>query len=663
MIDLRNIPIALLDCGRFCFWRRNGKSKIPCDPRTGKAIDVTAPHSWLPITELKKNFSQLWKYAGIGRINQYPLDGIIGIDLDNCFISPDFLELKPWARPYLEGAESYGEKSPSGTGLRIFVRGTLPSEVAEAGTRKIFPKGEIPGSPDSEVMIGLSGSYMSITGRRVSVETGVEVNQAYVDWLVQPLVGKLKSGIKSGSKSKVSTNTTQQCDSLSSVQISEGDIDAAIAHLSRPEICKYFAGLIACQILHKSTSEYSWAVAQSIARAGYPSNIGYGIWQRWRNQHGDDDTQTEADRKWKQTWAKVIADRESKSKSSTVVINHKQQCDSLSSVQISDRYLSSGSKPRGDRKEFLLSDRDARLVLRNRREDLVTVNSKIQSVVYQARRAGCTFEETAWLTYNFLRFHAIDRLVTLRDLEHWIQEADNLYRIHQAPRKWKRGVGNVMRSYLALQAKGKSPKAIARKLGITREYVYRLALRAKASGLIQAPVTFDCPLAKFLSERVTAAGGKINVTSANKAISESKAFCRKIGFQECELSDVLIKRVVGDLESFSRAAVSRALQESLRNELHARNALTGEFARWLETRWFIGEFPIEKGSSVMRRAPYRHGLNASIKAVQILGRTGNLTTREMNELKNCIGLMGSANAGEAKFSQDRKNRKKQRKAA
>ena len=73
-------------------------------------------------------------------------------------------ELREWAKPYVEPwlDKSYMERSPSGRGLHIIAKGTLPGGV-DGGTRK-FPEhvqadGRVP-----EVAMFASGKYTTITG-------------------------------------------------------------------------------------------------------------------------------------------------------------------------------------------------------------------------------------------------------------------------------------------------------------------------------------------------------------------------------------------------------------------------------------------------------------------------------------------------------------------
>jgi len=78
-------------------------------------------------------------------------DGIIGIDLDGCR-EPKTKAIEPWALGIIKRFCSYTEISPSGTGIRIFLRGRLPA----GGRRK------------GQIEVYGSGKFLSVTGHRLT---------------------------------------------------------------------------------------------------------------------------------------------------------------------------------------------------------------------------------------------------------------------------------------------------------------------------------------------------------------------------------------------------------------------------------------------------------------------------------------------------------------
>ena len=67
-------------------------------------------------------------YAGPGFVFSAD-DPFCGIDLDDCLDAEG--TLKPWARGIVERfSDTYMEISPSGSGLKIWVRGAVPANLA-----------------------------------------------------------------------------------------------------------------------------------------------------------------------------------------------------------------------------------------------------------------------------------------------------------------------------------------------------------------------------------------------------------------------------------------------------------------------------------------------------------------------------------------------------
>jgi hypothetical protein len=72
----------------------------------------------------------LRKAGGIGFVF-HESDPYSGIDLDGCR-DPETEAIEQWAQRIIDRANSYTEISPSGTGVKIFVRGTLPRSVTKS---------------------------------------------------------------------------------------------------------------------------------------------------------------------------------------------------------------------------------------------------------------------------------------------------------------------------------------------------------------------------------------------------------------------------------------------------------------------------------------------------------------------------------------------------
>jgi primase-polymerase (primpol)-like protein len=94
-------------------------------------------------------------------------DDLCGVDLDKCR-DPDTGRLKLWAWRILKHLRSYGEISPSGTGVKLFLRGTIPGSRRREGNVELYD----------------CGRYFTVTGHRLAfLPSSVEKAQPDLDWL------------------------------------------------------------------------------------------------------------------------------------------------------------------------------------------------------------------------------------------------------------------------------------------------------------------------------------------------------------------------------------------------------------------------------------------------------------------------------------------------
>ncbi len=122
-VDSYKIPTGLKSYPFWVCWKSievSGKKKplkVPYDPKTGEAANVTKESTW---GNFEQAFSVFNKggYSGIGVV--FNDTGLAGIDLDDCR-NPKTGELKEWAEDIILFIGSYTEVSPSGTGVKIFV--------------------------------------------------------------------------------------------------------------------------------------------------------------------------------------------------------------------------------------------------------------------------------------------------------------------------------------------------------------------------------------------------------------------------------------------------------------------------------------------------------------------------------------------------------------
>lgn len=129
-------------------------SKLPLNPHTGKGADCNDPTSWGTYEQARRTWAsrRSW-YAGLG-FEFVKEQGITGIDLDKCVVDG---EISQYACEVLAFLNSYAEFSPSGTGIHILVKGSLPDNL-EADKK---------GDGDQCIEMYDHQRYFSVTGNKV----------------------------------------------------------------------------------------------------------------------------------------------------------------------------------------------------------------------------------------------------------------------------------------------------------------------------------------------------------------------------------------------------------------------------------------------------------------------------------------------------------------
>jgi len=192
------IPAALRDLPQWVAWRwewragtatKPGKwTKVPVNVATGGHARSNAPATWATFTvALAYAQAHTGTIAGIGFVFSDG-DNFAGIDLDKCR-DADTGVIDAWAMSVITALASYTEASPSGTGVKVFTRATLPG----GGIHCPRPNG-IPGGT---VEIYDRGRFFTVTGHHVpATPAAIRDAQTPVDTLYARLRGE--SGTKGG---------------------------------------------------------------------------------------------------------------------------------------------------------------------------------------------------------------------------------------------------------------------------------------------------------------------------------------------------------------------------------------------------------------------------------------------------------------------------------
>lgn len=182
------VPACLLDRPQWLCWKyeeRDGKpTKVPIHPRTGQKASSTDPSTWTSFDDAVAACRRYTTLEGIGFVFT-PDDPFCGIDLDDCR-DPSAGELKPWGKRWVDALNSYTEVSPSGSGVKIFIRGTKPGKSC----RKPYE--------DGEVEMYDQARFFTVTGQRLDDVSGdVEERQEQLDAAYAAVFGKKPSAAQS----------------------------------------------------------------------------------------------------------------------------------------------------------------------------------------------------------------------------------------------------------------------------------------------------------------------------------------------------------------------------------------------------------------------------------------------------------------------------------
>jgi putative DNA primase/helicase len=131
MISELQVPDDIAEYDQWVLWRyeaRDGRpTKVPYSVNAYKA-STTNPRDWASFEEAMSTWHQNPnRYAGLGFVFAKG-DPFAGVDLDDSLGPGE--SVKPWARGIIERfSDTYTEISPSGRGLKIWARGSLPANL------------------------------------------------------------------------------------------------------------------------------------------------------------------------------------------------------------------------------------------------------------------------------------------------------------------------------------------------------------------------------------------------------------------------------------------------------------------------------------------------------------------------------------------------------
>ena len=174
------VPGELTERRQWVNWKivtRDGRdTKVPFQP-SGSPAKSDDPTTWSDLEECAKAIN---KFSGVGYVFSAG-DEFCGIDFDACY-DPETKTTSEWAKPWIKKLNSYSEISPSGTGIKVWVRAKFPFGNGKNVKLPHFPK-------IKDKMAGIEAydhkRYFAVTGNKLSGLPGTceprqeELNELY----------------------------------------------------------------------------------------------------------------------------------------------------------------------------------------------------------------------------------------------------------------------------------------------------------------------------------------------------------------------------------------------------------------------------------------------------------------------------------------------------
>ncbi|MDZ4848400.1 MAG: phage/plasmid primase, P4 family [Pirellulaceae bacterium] len=208
--DLRSVvPACLRDRAQWVAWRliiRDGKeTKAPVSPHDGSLADSTSKATWGTFDQAVEARQKYRSLAGIGFV--FSADDLYcGVDLDDCIDADG--NVKPWALELLAKLDSYTEISPSGLGLKVFIKASKPGSRC----RKAYA--------DGEVEIYDRDRFFAVTGDRLpNVSNEVNLRQEELEFVYARVFGDEEPDARISPDAPVSAS-----DSTAYLQLSDDEI-------------------------------------------------------------------------------------------------------------------------------------------------------------------------------------------------------------------------------------------------------------------------------------------------------------------------------------------------------------------------------------------------------------------------------------------------------
>lgn len=183
------IPDSLKQLNQWVVWRYESRgdkpTKVPYQV-SGQHASSTDPLTWCSFKDALAAYQLDRKWSGIGLVFS-AIDDLVGIDLDDCI--DDEGEVLAWAQQIIDDCDTYTEISPSGRGVKMWVRGHLPGD---RGRRAEMGAGHLE--------VYSQGRYFTVTGDRlVGTPSEVQDAQEAID-LISTLLPKRAGNLETATR-------------------------------------------------------------------------------------------------------------------------------------------------------------------------------------------------------------------------------------------------------------------------------------------------------------------------------------------------------------------------------------------------------------------------------------------------------------------------------
>lgn len=164
---IENVPPCLRERPQWVCWKyveRDGKrTKVPINARFGWNASATDPQTWTTFEVALAAYERSEQLAGVGFVFTKD-DPFAGLDLDNCLNAAGELT---WGQDIIDELATYTEVSPSGRGVKLFLRARKP-EFAKCRRDGFGPDGR------GELELYDRGRFFVVTGHRLA-HTSAEI--------------------------------------------------------------------------------------------------------------------------------------------------------------------------------------------------------------------------------------------------------------------------------------------------------------------------------------------------------------------------------------------------------------------------------------------------------------------------------------------------------